>query len=63
MEKGNVVIEFENKNASERAFNEMSTKRYDNRQIKIVYTPEETFKSNYVPLMQDPSITIPKKLM
>ena len=63
VEKGNVVVEFDNKNASERAYNEMSTRKYDNRQIKILYTPEETFKTNYLSLMLDQSITISKKLM
>jgi len=61
-EPGNVLLEFDSRETSERAFNEMSIRKYDNREIKIQYLPEETFKSTFIPLTEEPNVTIYKKL-
>jgi len=57
-----VLLEFDSRETSERAFNEMSIRKYDNREIKIQYLPEDTFKSTFLPLTEEPNVTIYKKL-
>lgn len=49
-EVGTVFLIFEESSGAEKVYNSMSNKRYENRDIRIIYVDEETFKKSFAHL-------------
>jgi RNA recognition motif-containing protein len=49
-EAGTVFLIFEETSGAEKAYNTMSNKRYENRDIRITYIDEETYKKSFAHL-------------
>jgi len=49
-EIGTVFLVFEESSGAEKAYNSMANKRYENRDIRIIYVDEETYKKSFAHL-------------
>jgi len=49
-EAGTVFITFENENLAEKAMNAMANKRYEGREIRVIFVDEETFQKSFAQL-------------
>jgi len=51
-ETGTIFLTFENESIAERANNAMANKRYEDREIRVIYLDEETYKKSFAHLKE-----------
>ena len=51
-EVGSIFLEFCDKENSEKAMNNLTGKKYNNKEIKMIFIPEEVFNKNFKGLQE-----------